>query len=450
MRSIKARLIKVLFVVAVLFWASVVGFWIIFSMRQEFSHHDALFEGIAKQIVVSMPANVEQMPDTLRVAESAAASPTPEKVNYQVWVNRSRAVVRSPTTPLTPLNPDFTEGFSNQLHGEQMWRIYTVADATGKMHVQVGAMRSVIDAEVKDKATKMLFVASILLLLLGGAIWGVICWSLRPVEAVETAVRKKDVFDLTPLPTDNLPTEIKSLVLAFNSLLARLGQAMEAERSFIADAAHELRTPLAALQAHGEVALRAGSMVEKDEALKKLLVVVERSTRLSEQLLDLAQLEAGTRAGHRQPIDLCELIPVVVRDFEAVAQHRQQSISVHTDACRIDGDIDQLGILVRNLVDNALRYSCEQGRVDVTCGSMERDGVAVGFLRVADDGPGVPKSEQAHIFDRFYRVPGNGGRGSGIGLSLVARIAEFHHARIEIGDGLDGRGLGVTIVFGRD
>jgi two-component system, OmpR family, sensor histidine kinase QseC len=445
--SLKARLIKVLLVVAVLFWAGVVGFWIAYSMRLDSGHHDSMFQTVAGQILLSMPMDVEQMAGSPRAVPGDEASREPEKLSFQVWVNRTRAVIRSPAAPLTPMKPDFVDGFGNQLQGEEMWRVYSIADAAGKMHVQVGAMRSVIEGELKWKAAKVVAVASVLLVFLGMAIWWVICWSLQPVEEIEAALKKKDVFDLAPLPADNLPTEIKPLVIAFNSLLARLAQAMEGERSFIADAAHELRTPLAALHAHVEVALRAGTISEKDEALTKLLAVVERSARLSEQLLDLAQLESGARAGSRQPINLCELIPVVIRDFETTAQQRQQSISVHTDACNINGDIDQLGILVRNLVDNALRYSREQGRVAVTCGSMHREGVELGFLRVADDGPGVPKSEQAHIFDRFYRVPGNGGRGSGIGLSLVARIAEFHHAKIEIGEGLDGRGLGVTIVF---
>lgn len=447
MKSIKARLIKVFFVIAALFWAGWVIFWSVYSMRQESGHKDALFQTVAGQILLSMPAEMEQMAVAPRAVPGGEVSRAPERMSFQIWINRAQAVVRSPAAPLTPLKADFADGFANQLHGDEMWRVYSIADAAGKMHVQVGAIRSVLDGEIKEKVAKVLAGSTVLLLTLGVAIWWVICWSLHPVEAIEAALKKKDVFDLTPLPAGDLPAEIKPLVIAFNSLLARLARAMEGERSFIADAAHELRTPLAALQAHVEVALRAGSISEKDEALTKLLAVVERSTRLSEQLLDLAQLESGARAGRRQPIDLCELVPVVLRDFETTAQQRQQSISVHTEACKIDGDIDQLGILVRNLVDNALRYSHEQGRVAVTCGSTERDGVQRGFLRVADDGPGVPKREQAHIFDRFYRVPGNGGRGSGIGLSLVARIAEFHHAKIEIGEGIDGRGLGVTVVF---
>ena len=447
MKSIKARLIKVLFIVALLFWTGVVGFWIAYSMREESGHHDTLFQTTAGQILQSMPMDVEQMAGTSRTVPGDEASRVPEKLSFQVWINRTRAVIRSPAAPLTPLKPDFVDGFANQLQGDEMWRVYSIADAAGKLHVQVGAIHSVIDGEIKEKAMKALVAASVLLILLGVAIWSVICWSLQPVEEIEAALKAKDVFDLTPLPAGNLPAEIKPLVIAFNALLARLGQSMEDERRFIADAAHELRTPLAALQAHVEVALRAGNIAEKDEAMTKLLAVVERSARLSEQLLDLAQLEAGARAGQLQPIDLCDLIPVAIRDFETIAQQRRQTISVRAETCLINGDVDPLGILVRNLVDNALRYSPEQGRVTITCGSMDRDGVQRGFLRVADDGPGVATSEQAHIFDRFYRVPGNGGRGSGIGLSLVARIAEFHHARIEVGDGIDGRGLGVTILF---
>jgi signal transduction histidine kinase len=437
----------VLCIVAILFWTCTVTFWIAYATRQESGHWDAMFQTVAGQILYSMPGDLEVLAAEPKAAPSQEVSREPEKLSFQVWVNRKRAFVRSPAAPLTPLKPDFADGFANQLHGDQVWRVYSIADAAGKVHVQVGAMRGLMEGELMRRMVLVLVGATVLLALLGTAIWWVVCWSLRPVMEIEAALREKKVFDLTPLPSDNLPYEIKPLVVAFNTLLGQLNQAMEGERQFIADAAHELRTPLAALQAHVQVALRAETVQEKDVALTKLLAVVERSARLSEQLLDLARLETGNRICHNKPLDLCALIPVVIRDFETTAAQRGQVISVETEPCEIAGDVDELGILVRNLVDNALRYSHDRGRVAVTCGLLERDGKRHGFLKVADNGPGVPEGARQHIFDRFYRVPGNGGRGSGIGLSLVARIVEFHDALIEVGEGLDGRGFGVTIVF---
>jgi signal transduction histidine kinase len=446
-KSLKSRLLIVLSCIALLFWGGTVAWWILHSTRTETGYWDIMFQTVAGQILISVPKEIEQLPEPKIDPKIARAA---EKLSFQVWVNKQRAVIRSPGSPTTPLKPDFVDGFADESKAGQSWRVYSIADEAGKLHVQVGAMHSVMGREFVKKALAVLLISLFLLALLGTAIWWVVCWSLKPVVQIEAALREKKVFDLTPLPADDLPHEIKPLVVSFNSLLHQLDEAVEDERRFIADAAHELRTPLAALQAHVQVALKADTAAEKNEALVKLLAVIERSGRLSEQLLDLARLDAGKRAGDRVTVDLCELIPVVVRDFESQAGQKRQTIAVETSPCSIVGDIDELGILLRNLVDNALRYTQEEGRVAITCGCVERDGKQHCFLSVADNGPGVPEEAQRHIFDRFYRVPGNGGRGSGIGLSLVARIAEIHGAKIELKEGLvsrEGWGLGVTILF---
>ena len=131
LNSLKARLMKVLFIVAVLFWCGMVGFWITHSMREESGHHDTLFQTTAGQILLSMPAAVEQMAGTPRALPDSKASLVPEKLSFQVWVNRTRAVIRSPAAPLTPLKPDFADGFANRLEGGEMWRVYSIADAAG-------------------------------------------------------------------------------------------------------------------------------------------------------------------------------------------------------------------------------------------------------------------------------------------------------------------------------
>jgi signal transduction histidine kinase len=226
-----------------------------------------------------------------------------------------------------------------------------------------------------------------------------------------------------------------------------LDDAIQGERRFIADAAHELRTPLAALLAQAQVALRTAATDEEKTSLRRLVAGVERSARLSEQLLDMARLDAGKYANGHERVDLYDLLVVVVRDFETVANQKRQLISLDTEPCVIVGHIDELGILIRNLLDNALRYAAEGGHVAVSCQCLQKDGNEIVRLRVADDGPGVPEPERERIFDRFYRVPGNGGRGSGIGLSLVARIAQLHGATIAVGKGLDGRGFGIDVWF---
>ncbi|MDI9653337.1 histidine kinase dimerization/phospho-acceptor domain-containing protein, partial [Burkholderia cenocepacia] len=170
--------------------------------------------------------------------------------------------------------------------------------------------------------------------------------------------------------------------------LARLSQAVDTERRFIGDAAHELRIPLAALSAQAEVALRADSPADKDAALRRLATGVERSARLSAQLLELARLDAGSRAEQHGPVDLARLVALIASDFDAAAHARRQTVRVAIEPVCVWGDLDEIAIAVRNLIDNALRYGREGGRVEITCdGAVEAGRVR---LRIADDGPGVP------------------------------------------------------------
>lgn len=256
---------------------------------------------------------------------------------------------------------------------------------------------------------------------------------------------RRDAMDLAPLATTGIPREIQPLLESFNELLARLAQAMQGERQFLADAAHELRTPLAALLTQTQVALRAGTESDARLALGQLAHGIERTSRLAQQLLDSARIDASQRRHEHTPVELAEVVTMVAREFEGMASRRHQSILLNTAVAPVRGDLDDLGVLLRNLIDNAVRYSGEGGRIVVTC-TADGDGRAE--LTVDDNGPGVPVEERQQIFERFFRgSTGNGERGSGIGLSLVSRIVQAQGATLEAGDGLDGRGLGIRIVF---
>jgi len=183
-------------------------------------------------------------------------------------------------------------------------------------------------------------------------------------------------------------------------------------------------------------------------ALAKLQVSVQRSSRLSEQLLDLARLEAGARAPLRDQHNLDEIVRHVANEFEVSARLQQRNIELAIEPCRIQCDMDEIGILVRNLVDNALRYTLTGGTVRIRCGYRGSSEECKAFVEVADDGPGVPATEQSAIFERFHRAKGSTAvRGSGIGLSLVAKIAGMHHAQIQTGAGIGRPGLTVCVLF---
>ncbi len=298
------------------------------------------------------------------------------------------------------------------------------------------------------EGTLLAIVLNTLQLAIAGAlmVWAVRA-SLRPLARTVDTLKGRDAFDSSPLSTADVPSEVRPLIVSFNSLLEKVETAMLAERNFISDAAHELRTPLSALHAHAEVARHSITVEQKDAALDKLLQVSYRSIRLAEQLLDLARLEGGHHSVVQDHTDLSGLAAHVISEFKMEAELRGISLILSGRPCWIICDIDEIGVLIRNLVDNAIRYGRENGVVEVHCGFTERDSRKFVVLEVRDDGPGVPKEERGAIFERFYRIQGTQARGSGIGLSLVAGIAKLHDAAIEIDEGRGGRGLCVRLLF---
>jgi signal transduction histidine kinase len=444
--SLRVRLLVVVLSTLLVFWVVWIGCQIVTMSRHQTGQWDQMLRNIGTQIVLSMPAEVGRLSTSERFSLPQNESYHGDKISFQAWLNGKRLAFTSPGAPDTPLKPDFVDGFAETSIDGEDWRVYAVSDATGTLQVQVGKPKTILLADLERWSTLSLTTAVLVLLLLKASIWGVVHWSFRPVTAVQRALRTRSPLDLNPLPTDRLPNEVRPLVSSFNSLLGQLDTALQTEKRFIADAAHELRTPLAALLAHAQLAAEADNPQEAREALLRLTAGVERSARLSEQLLDLARMD-GSKPGQSEPVLLYEPIEMVVRDFEIVATQKQQRIALDLEPCTVIGHVDALGILVRNLVDNALRYTPEGGRCVVSCRTEVVDGREVVRLKVADNGPGVPPDERERIFDRFYRVPGTGGRGSGIGLSLVARIAQMHGCRICVGEGIEGRGFGIWLDF---
>jgi signal transduction histidine kinase len=440
---LRGRLLAALLLVILAFWGLGAAWHLTQMDREKHGWWDGTLRMIGQQILLSLPANTGQLAAERPYELPEGTQYAVENLSFQVWSHDGRLVLRSPDAPGVPLRAGMAEGYANTVVEGQPWRVYSVSDATGRMHVQVGRSQEQMQAQRATWLKASVVISLMVLALFGFPLWFVICWSLQPVTEVQDAIQRRHALDFAPLPVGGLPHEVAPMVESFNRLLQRLDVAVQGERRFIADAAHELRTPLAALLAQSELALRADDPSQSRAALVRLKTVVERSSRLVEQLLDLARLDAGDANARMRRVALYECVEVVVRDFEAMARHKGQRIQLELDAGELMGDVDALGILLRNLVDNALRYTAAGGRVVVRC--AESGGEVL--LRVADDGPGVPSEERGRIFDRFYRVAGNGERGSGIGLSLVARIAQLHGARIEVAEGIDGRGFGITLRF---
>lgn len=451
-RSLNMQLGLVLLGVIAVCWIVVFAIVLTYFSRSKINSWDTKLQTFAEQLLMTVPADSdfedsEGPGPGLRLRDQADEDRDP--LIFQIWYERRIVVARTPEAPTSALQPDFRDGTASTHVSGQLWRVYSVTDSTGKVNVQVGILQSVVDADLRREATNALMLATVLLIIAGVIMWFVTQHALRSVKVLGSSMRNRRSLDLTPLPFESLPRELHILIHSFNHLLKQLDDAVEGERRFIGDAAHELRTPLAALQAQVEIALKADTIQRKDQALKKLFLVARRCARLSEQLLDLASLNASAKSPQHSNTDLSALVVHVAQEFEVYAAQHQRSLFLDVHPCTIRCNIDEIGILLRNLIDNAMRYTSEGGKILVGCGFADAPGATSGsvYLEVRDDGPGVPPSERDAIFVRFHRVVGTPVRGSGIGLSLVAGIAELHQAVIETDTGLEDRGLTVRVLF---
>lgn len=281
--------------------------------------------------------------------------------------------------------------------------------------------------------------------------WQGVSRGLKPLTDLASQIEARDQNNLTPVPQTGLPREARVLTARINELLARLGSAMSAQKQFVADAAHQLRTPLAAVMLQVERAARAertADGVTMREALSALHKSVERAGRMTQQLLALAR--TGPEAIHAvalKPLDLVVLARRIGEEWvpQALKRDIDFGLIVPEAPVQITGDERLLSELLSNLIDNALRYSSPSGRVSV----IVEDG-ARPMLAVQDDGPGIPEEERVRIFERFYRMPGSNGDGCGLGLAIVEEIARMHSSTVEISCGGDGRGSRFTVIFNRE
>jgi signal transduction histidine kinase len=274
---------------------------------------------------------------------------------------------------------------------------------------------------------------------LGAWIWFATRRGLAPLDRIAEAIAARAPERLDPVVPAEAPREIRPMLDAMNGLFGRVAGALDKERRFTADAAHELRTPLAAIVAQTQVAQRARDAAERAHALDQIATGARRAGRLVEQLLTLARLDPAVGLP-RAAVRLDELAAEVCADHGAAAL--EKNIALELDAAEpvvVQGNADMLRVLLRNLLDNALRYTPPGGKVGV--------GVTAHELSVSDSGPGIPAEERESALRRFHRLAGQETEGSGLGLSIVARIAELHGARLKLGDGIGAPGLAVRVKF---
>jgi two-component system sensor histidine kinase QseC len=372
------------------------------------------------------------------------AHPYQQKVALQIWDRDGHLLLRSPGVPDTPLAA--VDGFSEDtVHGTR-WRYFGEWSGNRRLHVMVGQNHAVRDELIGKIAMRLAWPLLIGLPL--SALWIGIALSrgMAPLAGVAREIGRRGPDQLEAVTPARAPEEIRPLVESLNGLLARLFRALEGERRFTADAAHELRTPLAGLRAQAQVALRAEDDTQRRHALEQVLAGTGRAAHLIDQLLTLARLDPTRQPAQLASAALGTIAGEVCADLGGIAVARDIALTLDVAAGeppKVACAAEWLRILIRNLVDNALRYCSDGGTVRVEVGA-DADGVT---LSVADDGPGIPAEQRAAVFERFRRLAGQHIEGSGLGLSIVARIVEIAGARIELGDGIGGRGLAVRVRF---
>jgi two-component system OmpR family sensor kinase len=329
-------------------------------------------------------------------------------------------------------------GFADVRTRDGDWRVFAIRSQ--RQIIQVSQPLRVRNRMALDAALGVLLPLLLLLPLLALAIGLLVTRGLAPLNRLARAVAERTPEALDPLPTAALPREVQPLVAALNGLLARLDAALAGQRAFVADAAHELRTPIAALQLQAQLAERAESEAERQAALAELDAGIRRAGRAVQQLLTLARLDPDSAGRPPQPVQLADLARAVVTELNPLARALaiDLGIAATDEAATVAGDPDALAVLLRNLVENALRYTPAGGTVDVSTGP--------GWLEVRDTGPGIPEAERTRVFDRFYRGAETREPGTGLGLAIVKAIADRHGAAVALSDPAGG-GLRVRVAF---
>ena len=405
------------------------------SYRGALREADAMFDHYLQQTANSLRGAAP-----LGIAPEAFDSGDGFELYIQIWGPDGVQLYRSARSALPPRA---VLGFSDVRVDGNRYRVYSVQNRF--QTVQIAQDMDAREARARAMAWRATWPLALMAPLLMLAVAWVIRRSLAPVQRMRRQVASRTADDLSPLETRGLPDEVRPLVQELNLLFDRVQRAFEAQKSFVADAAHELRSPLTALKLQAHALGRAGDESSRGLAAQRLNQGIERAIALVEQMLVLARHEAQAGQGQAaQPVDLQAL----VRDGITAALPQAQAQGIDLGLLEgppvvVPGHPDSLAVLLRNLLDNAIKYSPAQGQVDV--GLHQRGSVA--SLVVEDSGPGIPEAERARVLDRFYRVPDAPARGSGLGLAIVKTIADQHGATLLLGTSERLGGLRVELRF---
>ena len=369
------------------------------------------------------------------------------EVGFQIFDRAGNVILATANLASLPPPRAHASNFEDVVRDGYRWRIFTLRDKTGAIEVRAGERY-----DSRHDITRALWLQNSLPLLIGLPLLALLIgWAvrrgLRPLESLTRMLSAREPGSHQPLQLDDAPMELQPVVTALNSQLGRLEDALERERRFSADVAHELRTPLATAMINLEGAASPADSRERDSLLSHAQLNVAALARRIEQLLALARLEAGAASGQRLPVDLVALAEDAIEELASliVDSGVQLSLERQQPQVMVNGYEAALSALLRNLVENALRHVPGGGQVQLSIQQSAHESL----IDVVDDGPGIPPEHRASVFARFHREADSRGDGFGLGLSIVQRAAQLHGATIELLDSPYGSGLRVRVAIPR-
>ncbi len=445
--SLRARLIVLLVTSLVIVWSIALVVSYIDARHELDELLDARLEATARALIglnlTQLSATLSPLDSTTRGEDGNDDDPPGaiRQLEFQVWSAAGGLLLRSKQAPRAPFNKQ--TGYLRMNVHDQEWQSFALWNSGSRFQVRIfddEEKRRELTGDIVARVSLPLALSLPVLMLV---VWLAIGRGLAPLAALSSAVSSRHANNLEPIALERVPREVEPLVASLNELLARLAHSLQTERRFTADAAHELRTPLAAIRAQAQIALGSEDKHERQHALERIIEGVDRSTRLASQLLTLARMDRP----HGLTGSIATLDGVVKQcagRFAEAALRKNQDLSVTSAGhCRVEGEENLLDALCSNLIDNAITYTQAGGRIEISVHTLA-DAVE---LVVRDNGPGVSSAHRVRLLDRFYRVAGNDASGSGLGLSIVDQIARLHGAALSLQEGLEGKGLGVCVRF---
>lgn len=374
----------------------------------------------------------------------------PDRVFYTVTDSEGRKLAGNGNT-LRPLSyrrgrpgPLFSNGESEGEKTRMVSLVYSANDKVLQLHVAETTKQR--QALIRGILSNIVIPQLLLPLIALAVVWYGLKQGLRPLERLRSEVLNRKRDDLSQLDGSQAPLEVHPLIDAVNDLLERLKQVMQAQQRFVADAAHQLRTPFAGLKTQSELALRTDDPEQKQHALEHILTSTQHGIRLVNQLLALARNEPGGQGTESfAALSLNRLAQECTVNWVQMALEKNIDLGYESTSATVEiqGDAASLTEMLNNLIDNAIRYTPEGGHITVGVGDTAQGAE----LYVEDNGPGIPPEHRERVFERFYRILGSGQSGSGLGLAIVAEVAKRHGAEIRLDAGSGGEGTRVSIRF---